>query len=225
MDFLIAHQLDIMLFMSGICGILAVLAMMSKSLSHRRRRIIVQLEVAAMLLLISDRQAYIYRGDASALGFWMVRISNFLVYFLILFITHSITLYLFDLFRNEGKMTVMPRRLYICEILYVIGTILIIISQFTGLYYTFDAQNTYQRAPGNIICYFIPVVISVLQMSLVLQYRKLLGPNIAFSLILNTVIPLVASIIQLFAYGLSLTNMTVVGMAILLYMFVLVDLN
>ena len=225
MDFLIAHQLDIMLFMSGICGILAVLAMMSKSLSHRRRRIIAQLEVAAMLLLISDRQAYIYRGDASALGFWMVRISNFLVYFLILFITHSITLYLFDLFRNEGKMAVMPRRLYICEILYVIGTILIIISQFTGLYYTFDAQNTYQRAPGNIICYFIPVVISVLQMSLVLQYRKLLGPNIAFSLILNTVIPLVASFIQLFAYGLSLTNMTVVGMAILLYMFVLVDLN
>lgn len=156
MNFLIAHQLDIMLFMSGICGILAVLAMMTKSLSHRRRRIITQLEFAAMLLLISDRQAYIYRGDTSALGFWMVRISNFLVYFLILFLTHSIMLYLFDLFRNEGKMTVMPRRLYICEILYVIGTILIIISQFTGLYYTFDAQNTYQRAPANIICYFIP---------------------------------------------------------------------
>ena len=80
MNFLIAHQLDIMLFMSGICGILAVLAMMSKSLSHRRRRIIAQLEVGAMLLLISDRQAYIYRGDTSALGFWMVRISNFAVF-------------------------------------------------------------------------------------------------------------------------------------------------
>lgn len=58
-----------------------------------------------------------------------------------------------------------------------------------------------------------------------MQYRKSLGRVIAFSLILNSVIPLIASIIQLFAYGLSLTNMSLVGMIILLYLFVLIDLN
>ena len=225
LEFLKAHQLNIMLFISGVCGVLAVLAMMSRTLSHRRRRILALLECAAMLLMMADRYAYIYRGDTSTLGFWMVRISNFLVYFLTLFITHSITLYLFDLFRDEGGMTVMPKRLYVCEILYGIGALLIVISQFTGLYYTFDAQNNYQRAPANILCYLMPVAITLLQMSLVLKYRKLLGHTIAFSLILNTVVPLAASIIQIFAYGLSLTNMTVVGMAILLYMFVLIDLN
>lgn len=225
MEILKAHQLNIMLFISGACGVLAVLAMMSRTLSHRRRRILALLECAAMLLMMADRYAYIYRGDTSTLGFWMVRISNFLVYFLTLFITHSITLYLFDLFRDEGGMTVMPKRLYVCEILYGIGALLIVISQFTGLYYTFDAQNNYQRAPANILCYLMPVAITLLQMSLALKYRKLLGHTIAFSLILNTVVPLAASIIQIFAYGLSLTNMTVVGMAILLYMFVLIDLN
>ena len=224
-DFLKTHQLNIMLYMSGICSILVVLTLMTKTLSNRRRRILALLEASAMLLLIADRYAYIYRGDPSLLGFWMVRISNFLVYFLILYITHSITLYLFDLFRNEGRLRTIPKRLYLCEILFAAGVVLLVISQFTGLYYTFDAQNTYQRARWNIVCYIVPIAITLVHVTLELQYRKSLGRVIAFSLILNSVIPLIASIIQLFAYGLSLTNMSLVGMAILLYLFVLIDLN
>lgn len=225
LDFLKTHQLSIMLYMSGICGILVVLTLMTKTLSSRRRRILAPLEAAAMLLLIADRYAYIYRGDPSLLGFWMVRISNFLVYFLTLFITHSITLYLFDLFRNEGRLRTIPKRLYLCEILFVVGVVLLVISQFTGLYYTFDAQNTYHRARWNIVCYIVPIAITLLHVTLELQYRKSLGRVIAFSLILNSVIPLIVSIIQIYAYGLSLTNMSLVGMAILLYLFVLIDLN
>lgn len=224
-DFLKTHQLNIMLYMSGICGILVVLTLMTKTLSNRRRRILALLEASAMLLLIADRYAYIYRGDPSLLGFWMVRISNFLVYFMILYITHAITLYLFDLFRNEGRLRTIPKRLYLCEILFAVGVVLLVISQFTGLYYTFDAQNTYQRAHWNIVCYIVPIAITLVHVTLELQYRKSLGRVIAFSLILNSVIPLIASIIQLFAYGLSLTNMSLVGMAILLYLFVLIDLN
>ena len=224
-DFLKTHQLNIMLYMSGICGILVVLTLMTKTLSSRRRRILALLEASAMLLLIADRYAYIYRGDPSLLGFWMVRISNFLVYFMILYLTHAITLYLFDLFRNEGRLRTIPKRLYLCEILFAVGVVLLVISQFTGLYYTFDAQNTYQRAHWNIVCYIVPIAITLLHVTLELQYRKSLGRVIAFSLILNSVIPLIASIIQLFAYGLSLTNMSLVGMAILLYLFALIDLN
>ena len=225
MEYLKVHQLNIMLFLSGICLILAILTMMTRSLTPKRRRVLASLEFAAMVLLISDRYAYIYRGDLSRLGYWMVRISNFLVYFMTLYIMHVITLYLFDLFRNEGKLSVIPKRLWICEILFAIGEILVIVSQFTGLYYSFDAQNTYRRAPANIICYVMPIVITLLQMSVIIQYRQRLSRVIVFSLLLNTIVPLIASIIQIFTYGVSLTNMTVVGMAILLYVFALADLN
>ena len=81
-----------MLFMSGICGVLAILALMTKSLSRRNRRILAAFEAAAMLLLVFDRYAYLYRGDPSTAGYWMVRISNFMVFFLSLFILHCITL-------------------------------------------------------------------------------------------------------------------------------------
>ncbi len=224
-EFLKEHQLNIMLFMSGICAILAFLTIFTGTLSAKRRRILASLEIAAMFLLLMDRFAYIYRGDVSDLGWWMVRISNFLVFFLSLFIPHVITLYLYDLYRNEGKMKTIPKRLWLCEVLFTVGAALLVISQFTGLYYTFDSMNQYQRAPGFIICYIMPFLIIILQQSVVIQYRKLLSRPLLFSLILNTVVPVIAAVLQIFMYGVSLTNMTTVGLAVLLYVYALVDLN
>ena len=160
MEFLKAHQLNAMLFLSGICFVLAVLTLMTKSLSPKRKRILALLEIAAMVLLLSDRYAYIYRGDPSRLGFWMVRICNFLVYFMTLYISHALTLYLIDLFGNEGKLPGVPRRLWVCEVLFAVGLVMLVVAQFTGLYYTFDASNTYQRAPANILCYAAPFLIT-----------------------------------------------------------------
>lgn len=51
MAFLRAHQLDLMLFMSGICGILAVLTAVPRSLSSKRKSILALMEIAAMCLL------------------------------------------------------------------------------------------------------------------------------------------------------------------------------
>ena len=225
LEFLRTHQLNIMLFMSGICFVLVILTLMSKILSPKRRRILACLEAAAMFLLIFDRFAYIYRGDPSELGFWMVRISNFMVYFLTLYLLHSITLYLIDLFRSKGIVDVIPKRLYICEGLYAVGVILLIISQFTGLYYTFDASNTYHRAPGNFIAYVMPILIMLIQISIVLQYRMKLGRRVAFPLILFSIVQIIASILQIFSYGISLVNMSTVGMTILLYLYVLMDMS
>ena len=224
-EFVKAHQLNIMLFVSGICGVLTLLTFMTGALSRKRRRILGLLELSAMLLLLCDRYAYIYRGDVSTTGYWMVRICNFMVYLCSLVIPHVLTFYVCDLYSNEGGMEKLPKRLSICKILFVVGVTLLVISQFTGLYYTFDAQNRYQRAAGNVICFAMPLLIVLLQQSVILQYRKLLRRRITFPLILNTVVPIVATIIQIFTYGISLTNMSIVGTVILLYIYALVDLN
>ena len=224
-EFLKAHQLNIMLFMSGMCAILALLSCMTRVLSPKRRRILTLLELAAMFLLIADRFAYLYRGNAGRLGFVMVRASNFTAFFMMLFMIHEITLYLYDLFRNEAGMTVFPRRLLACEALFAAGVLLLVVSQFTGFYYSFDEANTYHRGPGNIVSFVLPAVIVLLQLSAVIQYRRKLNRLIVISLIINAVVPMVVSVIQIFTYGLSLVNMSFVGVAIILYIFVLVDMN
>ena len=224
-EFIKEHQLNVMLFMSGICGVLFLLTTMTGALSRRRRTCLSLLEFSAMLLLLCDRYAYIYRGDVSTTGWWMVRICNFMLYLCTLVILYGLTLYVGDLCVNEGRMEKLPKRLFICKVLFAVGVVMLIVSQFTGLYYTFDALNRYQRATGNIISYAMPLLIVVLLQTVILQYRKLLSRKITIPLILNTAVPVAASIIQLFTYGISLTNMTLVGMAIILYFYALSDLN
>ena len=75
-------QADIMMILSGVCGIMALFICMSNTMSRKRKHIMLLLEISAMFLLIADRRAYIHSGDMSTLGWWMTRISNFLVFFL-----------------------------------------------------------------------------------------------------------------------------------------------
>ena len=108
MQFLRDYQLDIMLVLIGIVGMLIFFTLISKALSGRRRLSMIGLETSVMLLLICDRLAYIYRGDVSTLGYWMVRVSNFMVFSMSLFTLFAFTVYLADLYMNEGGMTRMP---------------------------------------------------------------------------------------------------------------------
>ena len=225
MDFLRQHQLNFMLFLSGICSILALLTFLSKALEKKRRIAIMMMEISASLLLISDRFAYLYRGDMSNLGFWMVRICNFLVYFFSQSINCWFNRYLIDLYTKEGQLSQTPIRLKLAGGILNISLLLLIVSQFTGLYYTFDEFNRYQRSAWFPLCYFLPLGSVFLQFSVIIQYYKRISKHIRFPLILFAVVPVVATIVQVFNYGLSLTNMTMVGEVAVLYIFVLIDMN
>ena len=77
-----AYQLDIMLLLCGACGILVFLLINTRFLSKSRRRILILMEIFACLLLWFDRLAYIYAGGSGQTAFVMVRVSNFMVFFL-----------------------------------------------------------------------------------------------------------------------------------------------
>ena len=225
MKMLTQYQADIMLILIGVCGIISLFVYLTNTMSKKRKLILIQLELNAMFLLIADRQAYIFRGDASALGWWMVRISNFLVFFLTLAVIYCFNQYLIDLYTHEGKLDAAPRRLKAAKVLTLVGMTLVIVSQFTGFYYTFDEMNLYQRAPGFIVCFVIPFSILLLQMSVILQYRKNLSQKMRLSLLIFSAGSLIASIFQVFMYGVSLNNMTIVAMTALIYIFALQDMT
>ena len=226
MGYLRVHQLDLMLVLIGICLILAIMAFMTKSLSHRRKALLVSIELGAMFLLVFDRFSYIYRGNISSTGYWMVRISNFMVFFLMLFLEAAFNAYLIDLYTAEGGLDKIPRRLVAGLVIAGIGVALVIISQFTGLYYSFDEYNRYQRSGlGFYICYTIPFFLLLLYLSVIIQYYGRLSRNISLSLIIFTIVPIVASVVQVFLYGLSLNNLAVVAVVVLLHIFALRDMN
>ena len=162
--------------------------------------------------MIADRFAYIYRGDESTTGFYMVRVCNFLVFFFLLVIQHSSNWYLSDMCQNTEEIGKIPMRLRINEVILAVGVILLIISQFTGLYYTFDESNRYQRSSAYIISYIIPFCVWVIEFSVILHFRKKISRLMFYTLAVFTVCPIIAAVMQFFMYGLSLTNIAIVAM-------------
>jgi len=225
MEFLRTYQLDFMLVLIGVCGLLAVMAAVTKSLSKKRRRALVAIELGATFLLTFDRLAYIYRGDTSDLGFVMVRVANFMVYFLSLYLVHAFNLYLVDLFKNEGHFKNTPVRLVVSEAIFLVGVFLLIYAQKNGMYYYFDEANRYVRSWGFMISYIAPATITILHITIVMQHLQIFGKRIRASLLIFMIVPYVAMMVQIFAYGLSLTNITLCGTAVLLYIYALLDMN
>lgn len=220
-DYMRSHQLDIMLFMCGMCGILAIMTLIARTLPARTKHILVSMEFSAMLLLFFDRFSYMFRGSESRLGYYMVRIGNGMVYFMLLLIPFLVTRYLIDMLVNEGGLRKPPIYLTLSELLFAVGALLVAVSQFTGMYYTFDEHNVYQRGHWHVICYVIPFLIVLLQEWTIIKYRKRINRRLVTSMIVCLALPTVSSILQIFFYGLSLTNMTTALVVCVFYSYAL----
>ncbi len=218
-------QLDLMLILSGFAAAAALFMAFSKSFDKRRKVFLILTNIFSVLLLFFDRCAYIFRGDTSVTGYWMVRISNFIVYAMVLMIVWGFNHYVMDIIMDETKLEKLPFRLRLIDYLITLGLILLMVSQYTGLYYSFDESNHYQRAPGFFIGMIIPLVVLLIQLTVVVQHRKHLEKILFLSLILFTTLPIAAGFLQLKFYGLSLINITTGFLASLLYLFAVNDMN
>ncbi len=225
MEFLLAHQLNIISFLTGIGVIITLFAIIASSLSRNRRIALVMLEISAIILLNFDRLAYMYDGDPSIKGYYMVRISNFLVFFMTLVVIFSFNLYIEDVLVIDCGIKKVPKRIKAAGIILTVGMVLVVISQFTGLYYTFDESNKYHRAPLFMICYILPIIAPIIEFTVAYQYRRLMSRHIYISLIVFIVGPLISSFIQIFFYGFSFTDMAFIIAAAVLFIFALVDIN
>ena len=221
MIFLRTHQLNLMLFMSGACAILACTTLFIKALPQRRKSILSLMELSAMLLLLFDRYSYMYRGNTSDFGYIMVRVCNGMVFFLATMIPHLVTQYLKDLYRDRTEHQPTPLPLKLCDALFALGALLIVISQFTGLFYTFDEQNIYHRAPTYTLSYLAPTLIVLLQELTIVQKRDRLSKRFRTALMTGIAIPTALAFVQIFHYGVSLSNMTTVITVIMFHIIAL----
>lgn len=193
------------------CLVLAVCMYLSNNFDSRKRKWLLLMQIFTALLLFSDALAYIFRGYPGMIGCYMVHISNFVVFALsdvILFFFHVyVCSYLFA--DAEWRKVRRARCVsYICAA----GVGLVILSQFTHLYYYIDADNIYHRNPGYILSLLIPVTGMLIDLSLLLQFRKNIRKKIFFSMLSYIVLPLAAAAVQIFWYGVSLINLSI-GMA------------
>ena len=206
-----------MLFLGGMCGILAVMTLATESLQRRTKVILALMEIFAMLLLLFDRLAYAYRGVPDTVGHLMVRIGNGMVYFFCLAIPFLVSKYLTNLYMTDGRLKRQPITLAVSELIFVIGFVLLLISQFTDLYYYFDEQNNYYRAKWHLLSSIIPFLMIILQEATIVRYYRRLRRRLVISMLVCIAMPTIAAVAQIFLYGLSLVPIVTAIIVIVFY--------
>ena len=224
LDLIMGLQLDIMLSLSSICAIIAFFIAMT-GMNTRKKKALFMLETGATILLMSARLTWIYNDQTTRLAFWMSRINNFLDFFAVIIVLFAFNLYLKEMFVEAEGLTPDLKRFKINDVLMALDTVCIIISPFTGLYYYLDENNTYHRGPAIGVCFAVPLIVLIIHISLIVQYYKRLSKNMRLSVLLFVFMPFPATIVQFMFYGLETSNITIVAMAVLLYIFDLADIN
>lgn len=170
-----------------------------------------------MLLLVWDSVAWGFRGNPTVLGYWAVRVSNFFVFALPCVLCMAYVMYIDQAVqRREGKVQRIWYRL-------IGGTaaillLLLVATQFTGLFYTFDESNTYHRMPGYIIDVVLYYSMFAMILALLLVKRKWLTHFEFLSVLMYIIIPLLATTIQVLNYGLSLIHIGTTVAVLLMFM-------
>ncbi|WP_294430091.1 HD domain-containing phosphohydrolase [uncultured Treponema sp.] len=224
-DFIYDNQLNMMLFLCAISTTMALMLFITQFLPKKRKYILIGMEVIATILLGFDRLAYIYSGDMTPFGYIMTRLSNFVVFFMTSGIVFCFNLYVADLIGSRATTGWISKRLRFVTIASSIGMLLSILTVFTGLYYSFDAQNVYHRGRFFLIAYIIPVICPIVQFTVIHKYKKLFSHFIYIALCLYIFVPIIVGIIQIFTYGLSIVNMAMILVSVSLYIFTYLDIN
>ncbi|MDD5949981.1 MAG: histidine kinase [Lachnospiraceae bacterium] len=208
------------------CLIAALCMFMSKNFDREKRKRLLRMQICTAVLLGSDALAWRFRGYPGMTGYFMVRISNFIVFLLSdlgLFLFHSyVCCYLFAEKEEEKHSIVRVKSAYWIA---VAGMALVVLSQFTNLYYSFDEHNFYHRNPAYIISMLLPLCIMLIDLSLLIQYRNNLSRLMLVAMISYIALPLVAVVIQVFYYGISLINIGACISIILMFVVSMVEQN
>ncbi len=220
----IAQVINSALLLGGsvFCTVAALCFYLGKGYDSRKRKWMIWMQLSAAVLLLSDANAYIFRGAPGSMGYWMVRISNFLVFLLsdmtLLFFVRYVNSCLFEEpERKELKRAAFARAACI------FGMALVVISQFTGLYYYFDADNFYHRAALYPVSMLVPVVVMLSEASLLLQYRRRISTHLFLATGSYIVLPLVGAAIQAWVYGPALIDLMIAVSMILMFVVTLTE--
>lgn len=176
-----------------------------------------------MLLLGADALSWYFLNNPGKTAYYMVRLGNFSVFCINYIFMSLFTTYMWLTVSNHNHRK--PAALYAVYALSASGILLLIITQFTGLFYYFDDHNRYHR--GNY--YLLAQAIAVLGISvclfMLISYRKNLNRTIFLAMMSFFVLPVLATIYQALAYGFSLQCLAAVISTQIMFIMDTVEIN
>lgn len=194
----------------------AVSVFITRHFDRKGAKKLIILMLSAMMLMLSDSLAWVFRGNPSQAGYYAVRITNFCAFFFGFLIMPLVADYISHIISKRSGITGLYWK-YIEWALFAAGAVLLIINLFRPFIYTFDARNTYYRLSYGMIPGAIAFAGIVMTLGVVLEYIRYMNKIEKAAIIMFLVLPNVAVIIQTLRYGIAFTNIALVLSILLLF--------
>ena len=216
-------QVSFLLCESVFCFVVGFITRFNAIADRKDKIFITAFNHSSGLLLLMDYLAYVYRGQSGPVAYFMVRLSNGMVFLLTISLVVLFNFYLsrqlFGSYAMSRNSDIPCRlRLRIAYFIGVTGVLLVIISQFTHWYYYFDANNCYVRGNLFLMSVAFTIIPFAIDLTIAIQYRKNVPLLHWICLLIVIVLPALAMVGQYFNYGVSLINVSI-GFSFMLLFF------
>ncbi len=150
-------------------------------------------------VLFCDILCYWYRGESSQLAYFMVRLGNFFLYLVnyLIFICYGKALYL----ALKPESPLQKRLLQAVYVMTYLSIGLLVVSQFTGILYSFDETNHYYRGRLYYLAQAAPICGGVIYFAIIIANRRKISKNVLLGFSVYLILPLLATVYQTFSFG------------------------
>ena len=207
-----------MLLWGAVFSLIAALCMfMSRNFDRNKRKWLLAMLLNCSVLLFNDALAWEYRGGAGQASYYIVRISNFMVFFLSDSLLMFYQAYQAACLFGDKRWQYPKRRIRLVYMIAIAGMCLVVASQFLNFYYYFDEANYYHRSFLHPLSMILPMLGMLIDFSILFEYRRKISRSMFVGMVSYMLLPLIATIVQIFYYGISLVNIAICISVIFLF--------
>ena len=202
----------------GGCFCLTAAFCLSMGNDHNRekRNWMLWMELSAAALLCCDAAAWFVQGTPGEASHLIMVATNFVVYaglYLVLFLfNHYVGCYL----REDGRLCA-PKRSRAVDITCAVGIGLVLVSQFSPLFYYIDAQNVYHRSDTFPLSMVLLLIGMGTETTMMAQFYQKLTMGRRIAMFGCVVLPLSVAACQVFQDDISLISLSVGASMTLLF--------
>ena len=173
---------------------------------QKSMRMFVRLLLIATVLFFGETLAYIFRGNLGLFNILVTRIANLMVFAMNIAMANTYVRYVSSVFVEKGA-EVSGNSVKIANIFSCINIFIVVVNLFYPWMYYFDEANYYHRNNSWYVYTLISLVVIFIGAGMAIKYRKYLKKRSFISMMLFSFILIIATVVQSFIYGFSITNL------------------
>ena len=203
----------------SVVGLLA--SIIASRINQLVKRYFIILFAVHLVYILSNLTALLFRGVPGSFSRSVVYISNFGEFFCSAMLAYWVSHYMVDITLKDEVS--IRRYKNVFNILMTIHTVILLISQFTGLYYTIDEFNVYHRNTMFPLSFLWAGIMLLMDMKVILDNTDSLSKKQIVGFWAYLISPFIGIIIQAFVYGVDFLVASTVLAGMFMFMMMAFD--